>query len=90
MGTSFQYFNFWLTVEQIVIRLAHHRGWHVHLLAQAHDLCNAPPSEVRQTPVTNLAIAQQGFNGAQGFFKVQTVEVAVHVIDVQVVSLQAA
>ena len=84
-----QYFNFRHTVEQVVVRLAHHRPGHAELTCNPHQLGNAPAAKIRHTPVPDFAGAQHDIKCAQRLFKGHAVVIAVQVQHVNIVGLQS-
>ena len=88
VAAGFQHFHLGLPVEQVVIGLADHRPGHIHLPRQMHQLGDAPTPEIRNTPVADLAVAQQRLNGPQRLLEVHAIEVAVQVVDVDMVGIE--
>jgi hypothetical protein len=83
-----QHFDLRLSIEQVVVGLAHDGPGHVHRAREMHHLGDAPAAEVRHPPVADLAGPQQGIDRTQRLLQVHAIEVAVQVVDVDVVGTQ--
>src|SRR5579859_719931 len=86
--TCGQDFHLGLPVHRVVVRLADHRTRNIQFFAKANDFRDAPAAEVGQSEIARLARTDDVAHGDDGFLQGCIIEIAMQVIDVDIVAAE--